>query len=91
MAIEKSMAAEEARWAAESDARTLAGAAAISADTKRLTAAQGAAKRLATDEEKNAKDAQMRADQMKKLAGKPASRRKIAKGARGRVSMDKKK
>ena len=42
-------AEREARWAAESDARTITEAAVVTADAPRLEAAQAAAKRMAEE------------------------------------------
>jgi len=46
--------AENARWEAESDARTITESVAIQADAKRLAAAQKAAKRLEKEEKEKA-------------------------------------
>lgn len=62
------MSKQEKDWQAESDARTLADAAAIKVDEKRTFAAKAAAKRLTADEQRNAKEAAARARQMKSLA-----------------------
>lgn len=68
--------AEEKRWQAESDARTLAEANVIREDPERMKAAQGAAKKMAEDEReqanamsKVARGAQARA---KRPAGHPS-------------------
>lgn len=61
------------KFEAEMDARTLANAKAIESDKKRLSAAKNAATRLASDEQKRAKEAQASAQQMKNLASKPTS------------------
>jgi len=44
------LSADEKKWKAESDARTIVEAAAIQADPERLKAAQEAAKRMAEEE-----------------------------------------
>ncbi len=60
----KELSAEEKKWRAESDARTLAEAEAIKADPKRLKVAQGAAKEMAEEEERRAKAMKAVADDL---------------------------
>lgn len=55
MAQPMTMAEEEAKWAAENDARTLSEAEAIKADGPRFKKARTAAKRLAKEEKARAK------------------------------------
>ncbi len=62
------MSAEDRKWKAENDARTLADAEAIKIDRSRMTAARQAARRMAKEE-------QERATAMKKIA-KHSKRRK---------------
>jgi len=49
------MTAQDRKWEAESDARTLMDSQVISSDKKRLTAAVKAAKRMAAEKDKEAK------------------------------------
>ena len=49
------MTAQDRKWEAESDARTLMDSQVISSDKKRLTAAVKAAKRMAAEKEKEAR------------------------------------
>ena len=63
------MSVDDQRWQAESDARTLAEAAAIRADESRAAAAEQAAQRLAAGEKKRAEAAAVEAAAMAKLAG----------------------
>ena len=58
----------DAEFRAEFDAGTMADAAAIRADPKRLAAAQAAAPGLVTEAEQRASDARKRATALKKLA-----------------------
>ena len=50
----KSMEAQEAKWKAENDARTLAEADVITKDKNRMEAAQKAAEEMAAEQEKEA-------------------------------------
>jgi len=51
----RAITAEDKRWEAESDARTLMDSQVISSDKKRLAAAVKAAKRMAAEKEKEVK------------------------------------
>jgi len=51
----RAITAEDKRWEAESDARTLMDSQVISGDKKRLAAAVKAAKRMAAEKDKEAK------------------------------------
>lgn len=76
----KTMEQQEADWRAESDARSLAEAAAIQADAKRYAAAQKAAKRLLKDYEVQAADTEARVSALRQLAnGKGNAAKKVAK------------
>ncbi len=61
---------DEEKWRAESDARTLAEAHAIRQDPKRMEKATKAAKDLADDMQRHAKEAGASADAMQMLASK---------------------
>lgn len=77
------MSKEDKEWQAEMDARTLANADAIQSDDKRSKEAAKAAKRLAADEKKAAKEANERAKSMEKLAaGGKAAKPVIKKPAK---------
>ncbi len=54
MSFEEPVTADEKRWQAESDARTLSESKIIAADENRLSAAKTAADRLAVEERKKA-------------------------------------
>ena len=56
------MTQKEAKWAAESDARTLAEVETVRGDSTRLKKAKGAAKRMAAEET-------IRTDALRKIAG----------------------
>jgi len=60
---------QENRWQAESDARSVAEAAAVKADPARLAAARVAAKSMAADEKKRAAGAVISSNALSKLAG----------------------
>ena len=75
------MTKEEKKWQAEGDANTLARAAAIQGDPKRVKAAAGAAKGMAAEAEQHAKDASKQANAIKKLANKPAAGKPAKKAA----------
>ena len=62
------MAKSEKDWQAESDARTLADAIAISGDATRRKAAQVGAKRIIKDEQKYAAEQQKRTNALKAVA-----------------------
>lgn len=68
--IEKS----DKQWAAENDARTLADADVIIADSKRVTAARKAAKSMVDEEIKDAKNVVKRLDSLLKIAGRNQDR-----------------
>jgi hypothetical protein len=78
------MSKEEKKWQAESDANTLARAAAIQGDSKRVKAAAGAAKGMAAEAEQHAKDATKQANAIKKLANKPAKKAPAKRAAPAR-------
>ena len=65
---EPKMSAEEKKWRAEMDARTLAEADAIRSDPKRKQEASKAAKGLVAEEKQRAKESDKRAKAMGKVA-----------------------
>jgi hypothetical protein len=67
------MSAEEKRWQAEGDARTLATADAIRSDPKRVKAARSAAKTLVTEAQERAKQEKAEANAMSKIAKKKSA------------------
>jgi hypothetical protein len=69
------MTKQDKKWQAEGDAHTMASAVAITADPKRLKAAQAAAKSLAGEADEDAKRAQDRAKGMRALAKKKAAKK----------------
>jgi hypothetical protein len=67
-------AQQEENWKAESDARTLAMADAISGDPERMKRAQKAAAGLVKDEEEREEEQRVMTDALKRLAQKRASK-----------------
>lgn len=61
-------AQREARWRAESDANSVAEAAAVNSDPKRLKAAKTAAKKMQVEEKKRAAEAVLRSNALTNLA-----------------------
>ena len=69
------MTAEDKKWQAENDARTLMEAQVIASTPSRKKAARGAAKRLSTEKAKEAK-AMKKVAQSKKSGGNKGSKKK---------------
>lgn len=65
---EETDAQREARWRAESDANSVAEAAAVNSDPKRLKAAKTAAKKMQVEEKKRAAEAVLRSNALTNLA-----------------------
>lgn len=76
MSEKMSPAQQEESWKAESDARTLAMADAISGDPERLKRAKTAAGKLVKDEQERAEEQQVMTDALKRLAQKRARKAK---------------
>lgn len=75
--------ADDKKWRAEMDARTLAEASAVNSDPARKKAAVTASKRLVADEQKRAKAQAAQANAMKRLAsGKADGAKPKAKAAK---------
>ena len=66
----QAQANEESKWAAESDARTLADADVILSDSKRVAAAKKAAKRMVDEEIEDAQRVTDRLNSLLKIANK---------------------
>ena len=80
MARELSIAAQDKKWEAESDARTLVEAEAIKSDPKKLNAAAKAAERMAVEEMKKAEAMKNIADIKKKAVSSfPKINRSVSK------------
>jgi hypothetical protein len=77
MSEKMSPAPQEEAWRAESDARTLAMADAISGDPERLKRARTAAGKLVKDAEERAEEEQAMTDALKRLAQKRARKAKF--------------
>ncbi len=82
------LSADEKRWRAESDARTLAESNVISTDSARLKAAQAAAKRMAVEQERQASSMQKVA---KTVSTKSATKTTKAASKKSTVKTTKKK
>lgn len=81
------MTKQEKKWQAESDAHSLAeAAAAVNADKARLAAAPQAAKKMVAEAEQSASAAVVRAKQLKKL-----STRKLVNSSPGPTGVRRKK
>lgn len=76
---------QELQWQAESDAHTVAEAAAIKSDPTRLAAAKVAAAKLVTSQQKHAALAKTKAKAMTSLASKPKPKPKAAPKPRAKA------
>lgn len=78
MAKDRTEAQMHAEWQAQDDARSVADAAAVQADPKRLAAARLAAKKMVVEEKKRAADMVLRSNAMSSLARTPVKAKPAA-------------